>query len=279
MLLEPEWLEWCKDSGIHERILGYMCDQTFEREFMIKRVSDDKVVRCNPVRNTNNLMFWMKYLKMFLNKYTFYHSLSTYRMMSIPMTGCNLRERMHNPKYKDFIINGWKKMSGYDFLIDIDGEHDSFRFCIESAKIVREFLNMCRCPYYLRFSGSGFHFIIPYSYFSFLGMSFNPDDRNNIYTMYEDIVEYVFDNFTELVDKGLHDSRRVVKLPYTPAVYDDGTYMCLPVDDLDAFELEKFKLSGISFDDMPDDTIHHREGNIKKLLYYVYEDEKKNSGR
>jgi len=142
----------------------------------------------------------------------------------------------------------WKKthhleMISYDCLIDLDSPNREWMsFCKDSATAVINFLDKYKMQYYLRFSGMGYHVIIPYRCFAHLPVNFDPDDfKNSVYSLHNAITKWLHDNITELVDTDLHDSRRVTKIPYSLAVYHDGIYVCWPFKTRQEFDHKTWK--------------------------------------
>lgn len=143
----------------------------------------------------------------------------------------------------------WKTMTSYDLLIDVDADD---RTCMDLAKQatlqIIKFLDEYNMPYYLRFSGMGYHVIIPYRYFKHVKHHFNPDEdlNNSIYNFCAAIQRYFYDNHSEMVDTGVHDFCRVSKIPYSLTFYPDGCYVCWPFRSITEFITHKhtdYKLS------------------------------------
>lgn len=133
-------------------------------------------------------------------------------------------------------IDKWKithhyEITAYDCLIDIDSpDHESMTHAKHATLQVMSFFDEYNIPYYLRFSGMGYHIVIPYEAFKQYGWHFNPDSdyENSIYYHYNLILDYLHNNISELVDTDLHDSRRITKVPYSLVFYDDITFVCWP---------------------------------------------------
>jgi hypothetical protein len=122
------------------------------------------------------------------------------------------------------------QISSYDLFIDIDTKHaDEMPEAKESAITIKALFDKYRLKYSLRFSGRGFHFLVANSNFNGLGLHYNPEVDGNIYTFYDNISKAMHEKYTEMIDLGLNDSRRLVKLPYSLACYGDGFYACLPL--------------------------------------------------
>jgi hypothetical protein len=126
----------------------------------------------------------------------------------------------------------------------------------------------------LRFSGDGFHFIIPYIK---LGLderkSFDPSVEDNIYNLYKRIALRLKEEYSELIDESVYDGRRVAKLPYSLALYPHGSYVCLPFntdDEFDEFDVNKmtpdYWIENIGY---RRENLFNGHGNIRRLLEFL----------
>ncbi|GAH36612.1 unnamed protein product, partial [marine sediment metagenome] len=141
--------------------------------------------------------------------FNLYGSVATYKE-GIPFTVLYLADR----DTKTWNRIHYTKMVAYDFFLDIDaGSHKDINHALRSCIMVCDFLTSLKCPYSVRFSGKGFHIIIPHKYFKF--NKFDPHDENNIYKSYYIIAKYILDEFSEMVDLSIYDSRRVCKIAYS----------------------------------------------------------------
>jgi len=128
-------------------------------------------------------------------------------------------------------------IDSYDFLIDVDGlDHETFEMTKESARNIKTFFDLNKIPYFLIFSGNGFHFKIPYHYMTY-EYSLNPHtESTNIYQFYQAIAEALKEEYTEQIDTKIYDSRRLCKIPFTLAFFKDIAYVCTPINSDNAFE-------------------------------------------
>ena len=197
--------------------------------------------------------------------YNLYYSLAKYDN-GIPFGSLNLSDR----DFGDWSRTNWKQIKGYDFLIDIDCQnHKEIDFAYYSAKKIKKFFDKCGTPYHLRFSGRGFHFIIDYDYFDNLNLSFDPKDEKNIYEFFMCIAMKLHSLFSEMIDVGIYDLRRVCKIPYSLALYDGKEYMCRPFeneDDFNSFQLRYMHPLYYRNIRQMDDRLFNENGNIFKLL-------------
>jgi len=189
--------------------------------------------------------------------YNLYYSLGKYRNgVPLKKMQVNYEENLHwNEVY-------WKYMTSYDFVLDIDSDtHENINYAHEDTVLVHEFLNTLSIPHEVRFSGKGFHLVIPHKYFSPENLSFNPMDTDKQpYTdLYYRLSERFSDTFTEFVDTSIYDFRRVLKIPYTLACYEDPEmYVCWSfrsTQELKNFKLENYRLTL--------DNVHKFAQNIK----------------
>ena len=260
--------EWYTIPAVKFQIIKY----TYNRETAIIKPNylDAKFrsVRMMRVHNVSHLDAWMKSMHIFDSQklYNLYVSLAKYKE-GIPYSTLKLAER----DFTDWKINHWKEMVSYDFLIDIDaGNLNEMDFAYYSAKEVKKFFDSCGTPYYLRFSGMGFHFIVPYDYFSHLNLSFDHTVENSIYRFFNGIAEKLHNRFSEMIDVRIYDSRRVIKIPFSLALYDDRVHLCKPFESDDDFN--GFRLKNM----IPAYHAHHvremyeklfnENGNVLKLL-------------
>ena len=102
---------------------------------------------------------------------------------------------------------------------------------VESAKHILRFFRETDCPFYCRFSGMGFHFVVPYELIKITlpDHSFYTSREDNIYKIYRSIALFLRDNFSEMVDTVIYDKRRIIKIPYSLALYDHSVVMCCPL--------------------------------------------------
>lgn len=220
--------------------------QTYNREFAVlppkhfNQKYGTRTLRLHSVQHLDFILWNQLKCKLTKKCLNLYYSLATYKK-GLPMLGANLRER-DTSDWKD---NHYKHIIAYDLLIDIDaGSHDEITYAQESALKIVDELDDCEVPFQLRFSGMGFHIIIPYWFFRDVKISFNPFAENNIYKLYTRILVNLHDRVSEMIDFKIADSRRICKLPYSIAFYDGCEYVCAPINkrvELLDFNLENYK--------------------------------------
>jgi len=182
---------------------------------------------------------------------------------------------------QDWIIKHFDSAVSYDFLIDIDAHDNNFLELAKTQTIaLHVLLSHSEVEHEVRFTGNGFHIIIP------------DEALNHDYDLKTD-----FDSLSEflllihkqlkkkfsLVDVGMgSDARRVVKMPFSLSIYDDlSTHVCVPFQSthqLQLFELEnanplvwinKRKNTGKFFQRYYEHCLFCKGGKIKKFLEEV----------
>jgi len=208
----------------------------FDREcmMMIPKQYTEKgqrsVFRCLNIFKAEGIMFALNKMveyKEIGKPVNVYASLARYESMP-KMSPVMQFRRSDEEKFKE---EHYHHMKSYDLLIDVDASNaQDMKFAKISANNIIKLLDRFSIPYYLRFSGLGYHFIIPYEVFKQFSKSFDPhlENEENIYSFYNRIVQAIHDDCSEMVDLGLHDSRRVAKVPYSLVHYPDGIFVCWP---------------------------------------------------
>ena len=176
--------------------------------------------------NLRNFHFWDR-------TYNIYASLS--RLNNMPMFSYNPKERKRqmiefNHTFKKYFV-------GYDLAHDFDSKQHTFNQAYNDCKKVKELYDNYKIPYYLTFSGSGFHIVVPSQYLVDLPV-WDGEIKHIV-----QFCEMVNTELSELfylptLDLGLMDVRRIWKVPYT---YDwKSGNICLPLDD---WQFNNFRFS------------------------------------
>ena len=184
-----------------------------------------------------------------------YHSLATYKTGLPQFSGTRFMWKNETDKWNE---NKHQEMIAYDLQIDIDcPDTDPPRQYAEETKSdaikVSKLLDSCGMPYYLRYTGKGYHFIIPHRYFACLGHHFHPHDNqeSSVYTYCDKVTSALNETISEFIDTGLHDSTRITKNPYSLVFYPEGIYVCWPFKTKQEFyshNVNDYKLnSGLGF--------------------------------
>lgn len=265
-----DYPDWYKIAQVKFQIRKY----TFRRETMFITSKDTNkagmTTRMLRIHNVQHLDLWLRQLGVSSNErdYNLYYSLAKYED-GIPHGSLKLSERDFGNWNKDH----WKEMVSYDFLLDIDaGNHKEMDFAHYSATKVMKLFDKFNVPYHLRFSGMGFHFVIPYLFFARLiqKFSFDPEADNNIYGYYMYMAMRLHKKYSEMIDIGIYDSRRVAKIPYSLALKSDKNLVCYPFKnylEFRDFELNKAQPFNV-FTRLNDDQeyLFNPNGNVFKLL-------------
>lgn len=236
--------DWYKFAEVKFEMVKFLKNR--EVMFMKPRFSrrEGKTTRMIRIHNVQSLDIWCKRLHISDDErdYNMYYSLAKYKD-GIPFSSLILKERDFGHWNRDC----WQEMESYDFLIDIDsGNHKEMDFAFYSAKVIKKLLDNLDVPYHLRFSGMGFHFIIPHRFFD--NYIFNPFHDENIYSLYMSIAMRLHSKFSEMVDLNIYDYRRVTKIPYSLALYGDKTFICLPLNsDEEFYNFELRKMNPLFF--------------------------------
>jgi hypothetical protein len=129
----------------------------------------------------------------------------------------------------NWTINHWRSMIAYDFVIDLDCPQERYKSLLEhdTHAIAQKVYAMFGYAQIRNSSAHGFHIVVPYEYLSdeLKACSFDPYNDNNIYSKLKTIATYFYKEYSELVDLSIYDSRRVIKVPYSLAVYPDKNVM------------------------------------------------------
>jgi len=203
--------------------------------------------------------------------YNLYHSVAKYEYGSF---FCKL-DTIERAAFKEkWLHEHWKHMTAYDFFIDIDGDFIDFDITHSSALLIMDFLNDLGVPFRCRFSGKGFHFIVPHEHFIKTlppeWQSFDVTQPKNIYLFFARTARYFYDSFSELVDTCIYDPRRLVKIPYSLSIYEHDSYICHPINTVS--EMMDFSLSEASYTKWEGkirdhtDELHNPTGNTQQIV-------------
>jgi len=231
--------EWYSDLGV----LYEMIKSLKGRELALivpKWASEEerkRTNRMNRAHSVQNLTGVFNCIRWFQDEtpYNLYYSIASYK------SGVPYKDFKDPKKNESWKTQHHNNMTGYDFFLDIDSPSHAFLpMAYDDAFQIKKLFDYEGVPYELRFSGCGFHFIIPAKYWA--KMDLDPRRLPNIYTVFKQIASKLSEEFTEFIDTGIYDSRRVCKLPYSLALYEDTTpLVCYPFVDDDDFKNFDFR--------------------------------------
>lgn len=236
--------QWYRLASVKFELIKYLYNR--ELALLIPRfVANPEIkkrsVRTLKVHNVQGLDFNLKVTKMFMKEtpYNFYYSMAKYKN-GLPNQILNFVTRDN----LDWTKNHYEEMISYDYFIDIDApSFMDMQFAYDSACNIKELFDKLNVPYELRFSGLGFHFIIPYKYIP-QDLTLNPHEENNLYQFLSKLTKLIFKECSEMVDMNIYDSRRVCKIPYSLSLYHNDAFVCSPFlndEEFKNFELEKYR--------------------------------------
>jgi len=226
---------WYWNAIVKFNIINYTKNRAVDFIASKSAISDKITTRARRIHSVQHFDVVLKSLNCFFQKkiYNMYYSMAEYKEgIPIEVSTFNLRDR----DLEKWNAEHYKNIIGYDFFIDVDSpDFENLEICFRQTKIICKYLDSIRFPYYLRFSGKGFHIVTPYKYFkvyddfnSDIDDVFNPNYDDNIYKLYREIALSIKYRFTEMIDTTIYDSRRVLKIPFSLAIYKDKTKICCP---------------------------------------------------
>ncbi len=254
----------CRDYYWYNNYIQYkMPKYTWHREFSIlgaKGLTEFKGVRNKRMHSPQHFQFLMTNMRLFLNGIEFncYYSLAEYD------NGLPMMENKENETDLKKVWNDehYKHMVGYDFMLDIDADgHDQAdldKARRQAYKLFRR-LYMYKIQFNMYFSGCGFHFIIPYKMLPG-PFSFDPGNvKGNTYELYSFLAKSLKKGLKlSLLDTSIYDSRRLCKVPFSLAIYENIYPKCLiklPICEKQLkvkFNLDEFTLGKVNYKEILD---------------------------
>ncbi len=235
---------WYSINSVKFKIIKYLYNREFAFIFPKGSPKGNMIkVRNRRVHTIQTLDFVMSYFK--FKRENLYYSVASYRN-GLPYNNYK------SEKADQIIQNNWKmdhyhNIISYDFVVDIDCKnHVDLDFALESAKLVKRYLNVKGYKTEVRFSGRGFHVIVNYDHFSEYPFE-NILNQISIFQAYKQIAKELYDNCSSMIDTKIYDTRRLIKIPYSLVFYEDCEYVCLPLTDdmLENWKLEDMKVENI----------------------------------
>lgn len=272
------YVKWYKDLAVKYELIKFLKNRELATLSKHTPQRNTRMLKCHTRQHFE--FIWDKIINVEYHKtfYNFYYSLAKY-INGIPNQPWRLKDRDNSSWNRSY----YKHIEEMDFVIDIDASKEIIDIAYEDAMSIHEFFNLHKVPHEIRFSGRGFHIIIPFKFFQHLNMSFYFMHKQGSYVdLYLVIAEYLEKNYSELVDLTIYDFRRVLKIPYSLAVYpgDQDSYICYPLDQEDLkipFKIENFTLTEENFKDLTKiikyrgTYLFNEDGNIEGLLRCIKE--------
>lgn len=235
MINLSNYYKWYFISKVKFNIIKY----TKNSETALISSNKKITLRMLKVHSVQHIDFHLKAINWFKNKWNIYYSIAKYKD-GIPNQKFDLRNRDHSVWNE----NCHRYITDYDFLIDIDASsHEEIGYAQQSALNVCKLLDKYSIPYHIVFSGCGFHIKVPYSFFKSKGYSFLHGEPNSIYRVFASISRRLNKEVSEMIDTTIYEHRRLCKVPYTLALYDEDIYVCMPItlEKLKYFHLNDYK--------------------------------------
>ena len=199
--------------------------QLYGRETVfIDPFDKSKATRLMKIHSIQDYGIVTKWVGFWKRPYNIYYSLAKYKQ-GIPYQVLNHDKRKElNKEWNE--VEHWKNIDTFDFLIDFDGE--DWKHAEQLKPDVLKVSELLKdVPHSIRFSGCGFHIIVPGQYMP-QGLSYDPELETSYFTLLHDLLTALQRNYCGYIDLACTDSRRVVKIPYSLACYEEGAYVCYP---------------------------------------------------
>jgi hypothetical protein len=145
-----------------EDVLYEIIKQLKARETMLigfnKERTDEFIIRCLKIHSTEYLKSNFNAFNFFERYYNIYRSVAL--LQDMPAFSFNMKERLQ--QQDTFNREFMKYVTGYDFVIDFDGDNVSYDHLWQEVYIVKDLFDDYGVSYILKASSSkGFHIEIP----------------------------------------------------------------------------------------------------------------------
>ena len=205
---------------------------------VINPFKKQEAIRMIKINNAQQFGAIAKWINLNRRTWNFYNSLAVYKE-GIPEQTFNMEKRDNKKWNKEH----WKHIKHFDFLIDLDCDaHSEVTHVKPDVTAISTLLNTI--PHSIRYSGMGYHIIIPGEYMP--DITFDPEAKNNYFDFLRELLVALRRKYSDFVDTGCHDPRRVCKIPYSLALYEDDNYVCYPLRTLR--ELDKLPINYLTGD-------------------------------
>jgi hypothetical protein len=217
---------------VNSFVLTNMVQSMAFRESAFLSFDDTPSVRNVVVRDVSELLKNMKAFHFFSRKYNIYSSVARFDFAQLrkdhifppfsfyPKIRKNQRQ-IFNEHAKDYII-------AYDFVLDFDVV-DDFQTTYNEVKLMKNQYDLRHIPYILKFTGKGFHIIVPDKYLPV--RKDKPGFCKALATSFKEIYDL------SSLDLNIYDARRVVKTPYSLDIKTN--LVCLPLSDSEFNDFSK----------------------------------------
>jgi len=237
-----EFIKLYRDFYTNDEILFEMLKSTKNKELAL--INPNFTIRCMYASS-------IKFLKWNINEFgafnqnmsNFYFSLANVNNMPVFSFNRNLRQEQQekfNPEFEKYV-------TGFDMFIDLDKnqvpEPNKMilkrlglkspdlktyikAYLIKDMKRLKEVFDENKIPYSIRFSGSGFHFVINDKYLP----NYSVNDKVKFCKNFAFDLKNWF--AVDSIDLSIYDLRRLAKIPYTIDIKTGN--VCMPLDDKQA---------------------------------------------
>lgn len=198
---------------------------------VINPFKKDEAIRNIRINNAQQFFEVQKWINADKRTWNWYISLANYKE-GIPYQSFDMEKRDNAEWNKEH----WKSIKDFDFLIDFDcDDHEDIGFVRQDVLAVSHLFSLI--PHSIRYSGMGYHIVIPGEYMP-KGLPYDPEASPNYYDMLYEMLKRLKKSYSDFIDTGCHDARRVSKCPYSIALYEDDNYVCWPMRTLKEMDLE-----------------------------------------
>jgi hypothetical protein len=238
------------------------------REFCLMSSKNKKiVVRNMRVHNTQHLDKWLYETQAEKQLFNIYYSVASFAK-GVPYfkNGLDLKTRL--------IYNYMDTCKGYAFILDIDAS--DFKISKISTLLIHDFFNKHKIPHEIRFTGHGFHVVVPEQFTESIQSINNIKDLQILRSILSQFALWLHDNITETIDLQVYDERRFIKVPFSLIFQKKGIYWCSPI--YSTQQLKNCKLSDFEFSKYPptirgkgtyifNQFLDPNFSNLQKLIY------------
>ena len=167
-------------------------------------------------------------------------------------------------QYAFFAKNFKNYFTDYDFCFDFDNK-DSLKECHNETGIMKDLLDEYNVPYYIKFSGNGFHIVISGEIIE----ASSPMDKLKNINYYG---TYLADFYgLQTMDASIYDIRRVLKTPYSLDFKSGNVALPLSDEEFKDFDLNLVKPENVMKMDLKYRGLLTRKGTKEGFKKFVNE--------